>query len=198
MILKKMTASATLAVGLAAAGWSVSAAGTAVAGASTRANAALAAGRTAWHVSRQDRMFMDEASQINLAEISLGRYMHVHATTTIAKNLGATYAHDHIAAQASLRAQASHLHVSVPTTPGAQLESIVARVEAKTGRNRDVAFAKGSVSGHRAAIAIFRKEESAGSNPLVRDYAARYLPVLRRHLRLAEHAESMLRMTSAR
>lgn len=194
MTLQKMTASAAVAVGLATTGWSVSAAGTAAAGASTgAADASLAVSRTAQPVSRQDRMFMDQASQINLAEVSLGRYMQAHATTTTAKNLGATYARDHTAAQASLRALASRLHVTVLATPGAQLESVVTRVEAEKGRNGDVAFAKASVSGHRTAIAMFRKEESAGSNPEVRAYAARNLPVLRTHLRLAEHAESVIR-----
>lgn len=196
---RKMTASAAVAVGLATSGWSVSAAGTAAAGASTRAaDASLTVSRIAQPVSRQDRLFMDQASQINLAEISLGRYMQAHATTTTAKNLGGAYARDHTAAQANLRALASRLHVTVPATPGVRLESVVIRVEAEKGRNGDVAFAEASVSGHRTAIAMFRKEESAGSNPEVRDYAARNVPVLRTHLRLAEHAESVIRVTPAR
>jgi putative membrane protein len=200
MTLQKMAASAGLAVGLATAGWGMSAiAGTAVAGASARAaNASLAASRTAQPVSSQDRMFMDQASQINLTEISLGRYMQAHATTTTAKNLGGIYARDHIAAQASLRALALRLHVTLPTTPGVQLKSMVTRVEAQKGRNRDVAFATASVSGHQTAIAIFRKQESAGSNPAVKAYAARYLPMLQTHLRLAEHAESVMRVPPTR
>jgi putative membrane protein len=200
MTLQKMAASAGLAVGLATAGWGISAiAGTAAAGTSTRAaNASLAASRTAQPVSSQDRMFMDQASQINLTEISLGRYMQANATTTTAKNLGGRYARDHTAAQASLRALALRLHVTVPTTPGAELVSMVARVEAHKARNRDVAFARASVSGHQTAIAIFRKGKSAASNPEVKAYAARYLPMLQTHLRLAEHAESVIRVTPTR
>jgi putative membrane protein len=200
MTLQKMAASAGLAVGLVTAGLGVAAtAGTAAAGASTRAaNASLAASRTAQPVSSQDRMFMNQASQINLTEISLGRYMQAHATTRTAKNLGGSYARDHTAAQASLRALALRLHVTLPTRPGVQLESMVARVEAQKGRNRDVAFARASVSGHQTAIAIFRKDESAGSDPPVKAYAARYLPMLQTHLKLAEHAESVMRATPTR
>ena len=200
MTLQKMTASTALAVGLATAGWGIAAmAGTAVAGASIRAaDASLAASGTAQPVSSQDRMFMDQASQINLTEISLGRYMQAHATTTTAKNLGGIYARDHKAAQASLRALAVRLHGALPTTPGAQLESMVAQVEAQKGRNTDVAFARASVRGHLTAIATFRKEKSAGSNPAVKAYATRYLPMLQTHLRLAEHAESVIRVTPAR
>ena len=200
MTLQKMAASAGLAAGLATAGWGIAAtAGTAAAGTdTTAANASLAASRTAQPVSSQDRMFMDQASQINLTEISLGRYMQAHATTTTAKNLGASYARDHTAAQAGLRALALRLHVILPTTSGVQHESMVARVEAQKGRNVDVAFARTSVSGHKTAIAIFRKEESAGSNPAVKAYAARYLPMLQAHLRLAEHAESVIRVTPTR
>jgi len=200
MTRQKMAATAGLAVGLATASLGISAiAVTAVASASTRtANASLAGSSTARPVSSQDRTFMDHASQINLAEIALGRYMQAHATTTPARNLGGIYARDHIAAQASLRALASRLHVTVPTRPGTRLESAMTSVEAKEGRNRDVAFVRASVSGHKTAIAIFRKEESAGSNPAVKTYADIYLPMLRTHLRLAEDAESALRVAPAR
>ena len=199
MTLQKMAASAGLAVGLATAGWGIAAtAGTAAAGASTTAaNASLAASRTAQPVSSQDRKFMDEASLINLTEISLGKYMQAHATTTPAKDLGASYARDHTAAQSSLRALASRLHVTL-LTAHVPHESVVARVEAHKGRNLDVAFVKVSVKGHETAIAIFRKEESAGSNPAVKAYAAHYLPMLQTHLRLAEHSEPVMHPTPTR
>jgi putative membrane protein len=200
MILQKMAAIAGLAVGLATAGWGIAATdGTAAAGVSTRAaNTSLAASGTTQPVSSQDRMFIDQASQINLTEISLGRYMEAHATITAAKKLGARYARDHTTAQANLRALALRLPVTLPTTPGAPNVSMVTRVEAQKGRNLDVAFVSSSVSGHKAAIAIYKKEESAGSNPAVKAYAAKYLPMLQTHLRMAEHADSVIRATPAK
>jgi putative membrane protein len=200
MTLRKKATSTGLAVGLATAGWGIAATSmTAAASAgTTAAHAGPVAIRTATPVSRQDRMFMGQASQINLTEISLGRYMRVNAATTVARNLGGVYARDHTAAQASLRALAARLHVTLPAKPGAQLESMMARVEALKARNRDVAFAAASVSGHQTAIAIFRQEQRAGSNPAVKAYAAAYLPMLQTHLRLAKHTESVLRVTPVR
>jgi putative membrane protein len=200
MTLQKMAASAGLAVGVATAGCGIAAtiATPAVAASPAVATARLTAGRTAQSVSSQDRMFLDQASQVNLTEISLGGYMHGHAVTSVARNLGAVYARDHTAAQADLKALASRLHVTVPSTLNPQFHSMVARVEAESGRSRDVAFAEGSVSGHKAAIAVFKKEETAGSNPQVKAYAARYLPMLRTHLRLAEHAVHALGGTPAK
>jgi putative membrane protein len=198
MTLQKMAACAGIAVGLAAASSGIAAtAGSATAGASVgAASAGLAASRAAQRVSSQDRMFMDEASQINLTEISLGGYMQAHATTTAAKNLGGRYVRDHTAAQANLRALARSLRVTVATTPSTQVKSMVARVEGQKGRTKDVAFAKASVSGHQGAIAIYRKEESAGSNSAVKAYAAHYLPMLHTHLRLAKQLESALHVTA--
>jgi putative membrane protein len=200
MTLHKMAASAGLAIGLATAGWSIAAtAGTAAAGVSTRAGyASLAASRATSPVSSQDRMFMDQASQINLTEISLGRFTEARASITAERKLGARYARDHTTAQANLRALASSLHVTLPTTAGAKNSATVARIEAQKGRSMDDAFVSASVSGHKAAIAIFRKEESTGSNPAVKAYAARYLPMLQTHLRMAEQAESALRTTPTR
>jgi putative membrane protein len=68
----------------------------------------------------------------------------------------------------------------------------VTKVEALKGKDLDVAFANISVSGHEAAIDIFKKEESAGSNAAVKAYATKYLPMLQTHLRMAKHAESTL------
>jgi putative membrane protein len=200
MTLHRMAASAGLTVGLVTVSLGIAAtAGTAVTSASPRAaDAGLAASRSSQSVSSQDRTFMDQASQINLTEISLGKYMHAHATTTTAKRLGATYAHDHIGAQASLKKLALRLHVTLPTTPGVNNQSAVTRIESLKGTDADAAFATASVSGHEAAIAIFTKEESAGSNAAVKAYAAEYLPMLRAHLRLAEHAESVIMATPAR
>ncbi|HUC27262.1 MAG TPA: DUF4142 domain-containing protein [Streptosporangiaceae bacterium] len=194
MTVQRMAVTAGLAVAVAAAGWGVAAgAGTAVAGVSARAvDARLAASPTASPVSAQDRTFMDQASQINLTEISLGKYMHAHSTNTALKNLGARYVRDHTAAQASLRPLASSLGVTVPSAPNTQLRSMVAKVESLKGKDMDVAFVNVSVSGHEAAIEIFKKEESAGSDAAVKAYAAKYLPMLETHLRLAKHAESML------
>jgi putative membrane protein len=135
---------------------------------------------------------MDQASQINLTEISLGKYELAHGTSTTAKRLGATYAHDHIKAQADLKKLALRLHVTLPTTPGGHDKSAEDRIEAEKGAEAGIAFAKASVSGHQAAIAVFKKEETAGSNPVVKAYAAEYLPMLQTHLSLAEHAESVL------
>jgi len=205
MTLQKMAASAGLAACLATAAWGLTATGaipaagastgTGTGTASSRLDAGASASPTAQPLSAQDRMFMDEASQINLAEISLGRYVQAHGTTRTARDLGASYAHDHAGAQVSLGRLASRLHVTLPRSPGAQLKSVAAHVEAQTGRSKDVAFLKASVSGHKAAIAVFKKEESAGSNPSVKAYAARYLPMLQTHLRLAEHAESVLHVS---
>ena len=200
MTLRRIAASAGLAAGLVTASCGIAATvGTAAATASTRTpTAGPVAIRIAQPVSSQDRTFMDQASQINLTEITLGKYEQAHATTTTAKRLGATYAHDHTAAQASLKKLALRLHVTLPMTPGGHNQSAVAQVEAQKGAHEDVAFAKASVSGHQAAIAIYRKEVSAGSDPAVKAYATQYLPMLQAHLRLAEHAESVLAATPAK
>ena len=193
MNLQKIAASTGLAASLAMAGWAVApAAATAETGAGARAAGAVQT------VSSQDRTFMDQASQINLTEISLGTYMRAHATTAEAKHLGASYARDHAKAQASLRTVALRLHVALPTTPGSQSESVVAGVEAQQGKNMDLAFTKVSVGGHKAAIAVFKKEDSAGSDPAVKAYAAHYLPMLQMHLKWAEHAESQIRAMPAK
>lgn len=198
MTIRKTAASAGLTAGLAAAGWAaVATAAPATSGASTVAATSGTAASSAAPVSSQDRMFMDQTSQVNLAEITLGTYVQDHATTATARNVAARYVHDHSTAQASLRKLAAGLHVTLPAAPSAQQKSMAAQVKAQTGKHLDMAFAKASVLGHQQAIAKFKKEQSAGSNPAVKAYAAHYLPVLQTHLSLAEHAASALGVPAA-
>ena len=191
MTLRKWVASAGLVVGLAAAGGSLSAvAGTAVAAPSPARGVSADVANTT--VSSQDRSFMTQAAQANLAEISLSQQVEQLATTKTVKNLAATYVSNHTTALAGLRQLAAQLQVSLPTSPSAQQQAEAAQIEAQSGKNLDITFAKASVLAHQQAIALFTQEVSAGSSPQVKSFASSAMSMLNMHLSLAEHAESAL------
>lgn len=50
-----------------------------------------------------------------------------------------------------------------------------------------VAYFKKEIALHRQAIALYEKEVSSGRDPQVRAYAQKQLPVLKKHLQLAEN-----------
>jgi putative membrane protein len=178
MTLSKRAASAGLVVGLATACCGLFAGlGTAVAAASPA-------------LSSQDRSFLAAAAQANLVEISLSQQVEPRAVTASVKDLAARYVRDHTTALTGLRQLAAQLQVSLPTAPSAQQDTEAAQIESQTGKNLDVTFAKASVLAHQQAVALFKQEASAGSDPSVKTFASNAMPMLEMHLSLAEKAES--------
>jgi putative membrane protein len=190
MTLRKRVASAGLIVGLAAACCLSAAAGTAIAAASPARGVTTDVANTT--VSSQDRSFMTQAAQANLAEISLSEQVQPLATTKIVKNLAATYVSNHTTALAGLRQLAAQLQVSLPTAPTAQQQAEAAQIETQSGKNLDITFAKASGLAHQQAIALFEQEVSAGSDLQVKSFASNAMSMLNMHLSLAEQAESAL------
>jgi putative membrane protein len=189
MTLSKRAASAGLVVGLATACSGLSAAlGSAVAAASPARGATAAAASPV--LSSQDRSFLAAAAQANLAEISLSQQVEPRAVTASAKDLAARYVSDHTTALGGLRQLATQLQVPLPAAPSAQQDAELAQIESQTGKNLDITFAKASVLAHQQAIALFKQEVSAGSDPLVQTFASDAMPMLEMHLSLAEQAES--------
>jgi putative membrane protein len=54
------------------------------------------------------------------------------------------------------------------------------------GAEFDRAYMEEMVSGHKQAIALFRREADHGADPDIKAFASRTLPTIQHHLQLAE------------
>jgi putative membrane protein len=54
------------------------------------------------------------------------------------------------------------------------------------GNEFDTAYMQDMVQDHRQDVADFRKEAETGTNPALKSFAQKYLPVLEQHLKMAE------------
>jgi putative membrane protein len=57
------------------------------------------------------------------------------------------------------------------------------------GQAFDKAYMQDMVQDHKEDVADFRKEAEHGQDPQLKAFAAKYLPVLEQHLRMAESTE---------
>jgi putative membrane protein len=142
--------------------------------------------RTAAHrtVSATDRSFIRSNGQTNLAEIALGTYVVNHAKDPRAVELARMTRRDHRAAEAELRNVASKAGVRVPDAPNKDQKALLAQLHHV--KRIDYHYFIDQIAGHKLSIAGTRTELTKGSNAAVKKYAAGYLPVAQKHLRMSE------------
>ena len=145
---------------------------------------ALAAGPAATHSDA----FMKKAIQGNLAEIKEGRLAQRKGATEGVRHLGAVLVEDHSMANEKALAAASSMGVTPPAAPNARQTMAYEHLARLSGKQFDTAFVKSEVKDHRKTILQYRKQAKAPNSP-ASTYASASLPVLHKHLRMAEALE---------
>jgi putative membrane protein len=144
---------------------------------------ALAAGATT-----HSDAFVKKAIQGNLAEIKEGRLAQRKGATAAVRRFGSVLVRDHSKANQKAIAAASSMGVTPPAEPNSSQTMQYEHLAALSGRRFDEAFVKAEVKDHEKDIAKYRREAQAPNSP-ASTYASRSLPVLRKHLRIAEALE---------
>lgn len=156
----------------------------AMAAAMLSAPLALAAGSAPTHSDA----FMKKAIQGNLAEIKEGRLAERKGATAGVRRFGAVLVRDHSKANQKAMAAASSMGVTPPAEPNSKQTMAYDRLASLSGRRFDQAFVKAEVKDHKKDIAKYRKQAKAPNSP-ASTYASTSLPVLHKHLRMAEALE---------
>ena len=143
---------------------------------------------SAAQLSRQDQTFIDHAATSNVAEINAGQMAANKAASAPVKQLGETMVADHTKANDQLAQIAQQEGISLPTQPTAQQRAEAQKLMALNGTQFDQAFAQNEVQDHEKAIAEFRTEAKSGHDPALKSFAEQTIPVLQKHLRMAQGA----------
>lgn len=142
--------------------------------------------------SQSDSAFVRAAIQGNNAEISSAS-LNVNSADTRVMQYAGRVRTDHLIANQQLIAIANKLHIDTSmaisqpqgeTTPNAN-----GRPNAPNTANqapKASVYFKQEVAAHKQAIALYRKEAASGRDPALRTYAKQQLPILEKHLQLAQ------------
>ncbi|MBB2911474.1 putative membrane protein [Streptosporangium becharense] len=140
-------------------------------------------------LSKQDRAFLVQAHQSNLAEIAAGRAaqektggQEVRETGEAVREMGMKLVGDHTKLDADVRRVADQLGVELPDEPSQEQRRQLEEVKAKSGADFDRAWIAAQVAGHRQSLADGRKELQEGSAPEVKKLATDAEPVVQEHL----------------
>ncbi|MBV8571240.1 MAG: DUF4142 domain-containing protein [Acidobacteriaceae bacterium] len=133
-----------------------------------------------------DQDFVNFAAQTDMMEAHLGQLAQQQGATQAVKDFGQTLTTDHTNDYNQLTAVAGKASLSVPKGLDAVHNKMIAPFEKLHGAAFDKRFEHEMVTGHEAAIAVYKRESTEAQNADLKAYATQALPVLQKHLSDAE------------
>jgi putative membrane protein len=126
-----------------------------------------------------------EAATGGMAEVELGRLAVERGSSDGVKQFGQRMVDDHSRANSELMQLATARGVNVPAGLDAKHQSLMTKMSQLSGADFDRAYAKEMVKDHTKDVSLFQKQSTRGADADVRAFAAKTLPTLQEHLRMA-------------
>jgi putative membrane protein len=142
-------------------------------------------GHTAKESAAADAMFIRTAAMDGMAEVEHGRLAAQHAAHGEVKQFGQRMVDDHSKAADELKGLASQKSVTLSTELGAKHQAVQDKLLKLKGAAFDRAYMGHMVTAHQQAVALFQKEASGGKDADAKAWAAKTLPTLQEHLKMA-------------
>lgn len=139
-------------------------------------------------LSNADKQFLVTAAKTDMTEAHQGQMAENQAKRADLKDLGKTLAQDHTDSYVQLSELAAKTGTSIPKGINAARNPAIQQLVHLKGDSFDRQFARDEITAHRQAIAAFKREAAHGQDPDVKAYANKMIPVLEKHLHLAEEA----------
>ena len=137
-------------------------------------------------LSTSDAAFMTTAARGGLAEVEMGRLAQRNGRSAAVKRFGQTMASQHGRANQELMALAQQKQITPPSTIGAEQRQIYDDLSKLRGAAFDRAYAQAMVRDHQEDLRLYQEEAANGTDPDVKAFAARHVPILQEHLRMAQ------------
>lgn len=134
---------------------------------------------------KPDAGFVIEAGQDGHAEVELGKLAQKNGSSAAVKDFGQRMVTDHSKAGAELGAIAKKVGITPPSGPSDKHKAEYKKLAALKGDKFDSEYAKHMVDAHEQAVKLFQKEAKQGEAKELRDFAAKTLPTLEEHLKMA-------------
>jgi putative membrane protein len=161
-------------------------------GAATGAKQGQTAGREGKAQAGSDNAFLREAAMGGMAEVELGRLATTKAENADVKQFGQRMVDDHGKANDELKSLASKKNVSLPTELDAAHKAVSDRLSKLSGAAFDRAYMRDMVQDHNKDVAAFTRASRSAHDADVKAWAAKTLPTLQDHQKLARDINAKL------
>jgi putative membrane protein len=150
------------------------------------AQAAASVAGGARSLDSADHKFVEDAAQGGMAEVALGQLAQQRGSHAQVKAFGQRMVDDHTKANDDLKRMASAKKLELPSTSGAAHRLHADQLGTLSGTEFDRAYVKHMLNDHQKVVSDFEKAAKSAKDPDVKAFAARTLPTLQAHLRLAQ------------
>jgi putative membrane protein len=133
-----------------------------------------------------DQSFARKAAAAGMAEVELGKLAVNNASSADVKQFGQRMVDDHSKAGDELKSIAASKNITLPTEMDAKAKTLHARLSKLSGVAFDRAYMQAMVADHRQAATLFSREAQSGKDPEFKAFAAKTLPTVQEHLKMAQ------------
>jgi len=143
-----------------------------------------------------DQPFAREAAIGGMAEVALGNLAKEKASSADVKQFGDRMVTDHGKANDELKQWAQQKHVTLPAAIDGKHQATHDRLAKLSGEAFDKAYMSDMVMDHQHDVAAFKREAASGKDPDLKAWAAKTLPTLQDHLKMAQDTAAKVGATS--
>ena len=148
-------------------------------------------------VAGADRTFVQQAAEGGAAEVALGQLAQQKGSSAQVKAFGDHMVRDHSKSNDELQRIVTRKGMELPATPNAQQQEDAAKLGKLPAGSFDRAYMDRMVADHKKTIALFQGEAKGGKDAELKAFAAKTLPALTEHLKMAEQTRAAVRGTAA-
>jgi putative membrane protein len=137
-------------------------------------------------VAEGDRAFADKAARTGMAEVQLATNVSNRAQTQEVRAFAQRMITDHNRSNQELTALGAQKGIDPPADLDPEKKALDAELAKLTGPALDRAYMEAMVKDHAAAVAEFDAASRGLADPDLKAFAAKNLPILQEHHRMAE------------
>ena len=136
-----------------------------------------------------DENFVIKAANGSMAEVELGKLAVDKAGSDEVKKFARRMVDDHGKANDELKTLAQNKHITLPAAIDANEQAVHDRLAKLSGAAFDRAYIQAMLTDHKKDVNEFRMEARSGKDADVKGWAAKTLPTLEEHLKLAQKTD---------
>ena len=133
-----------------------------------------------------DSEFMTKAASGGMLEVELGHLVAQRGATPEGKKFGQQMVDDHTKANEELKALAAQKNITLPSTLGEDHREVLDDVTDEKGVDMDKKYLKEMVKDHEEDVKEYTEASVRASDPNVKAFAAKNVPILKEHLSMAQ------------
>jgi putative membrane protein len=143
-----------------------------------------------------EKKFVKDALLGGMTEVELGKVAVEKASSDAVKQFGQKMIDDHSKANEELKQIASKENINAPDSLDSKHQSRVDKLSKLSGPDFDRAYIKDQLKDHQQDVKEFQLEAKSGSDPEVKSFASKTLPILEEHLSMVKELDKGKKTTA--